>query len=95
VTNQSDSCPIPGVLSLMSRMIFNSIPGIVIVVTHVRVFKQSSCLAKMGYPERWVSLLTGHNPQPRISIFCAGFVATEKNSTGVTWSEVGFKLKTT
>jgi hypothetical protein len=27
--------------------------------------------------------------------FRAGFYATEGNSTGVTWSEVGFKLKTT
>ncbi len=33
VTNQSDSCPIPGVLSLTSRMVFNTIPGIVLVVT--------------------------------------------------------------
>ena len=26
----------------------------------------------LGYPARWVSLLTGHDPQPRISIFVRG-----------------------
>jgi len=49
--------------------------------------------AIMGYPVRWDSLLTGHDPQPRISIFMFG--ATEENSTGVTWPAVGFEVKTT
>ena len=46
MTNQSDSCPIPGVLSLTGRMIFSINLGIVIVVTHVRCSSNRCVLRK-------------------------------------------------
>ena len=52
-------------------------------------FSENGLSGKVG------SLLAGRDPQPRISIFRAGFYATEGNSTRVTWSEVGFELKKT
>ena len=47
----------------------------------------------LGYLVRWVSLLTGHYSQPRISNFVWGLLP-QFHWGDLAWSEVGFELKT-
>ena len=76
MTNRSDLYPIPGVLSLTSRMIFNTIPGVLELCDHCDL--QNGALL-LGYPARLsgkVGLAShGARSAAKNLNFCAGFVA--------------------
>ena len=78
----------------MGQMGFSPNPGIVIIVTDVRcqaifVSRKNGLSGKVGLASHGA-----RSPAKNLN-FCVGFAATEENSTGVTWSEVRFELKTT
>jgi hypothetical protein len=55
-------------------MIFNTIPVVLEQCDCCDSQNGAPLLGYPGYPARWVSLLTGHDPQPRISIFMRGLL---------------------